>query len=121
MVLDCTAKDLFTNGGLEFKVRDWDRGIGGDDELGSVFVPAEVLYNCFEDSQEFKINPPKGKADEAGYISIRCRPPHLGDKEDYRKAKAPLAKLRGSGPGVSSAEVRIFWLVSFVLCLDFCV
>ena len=93
-VLDCSTKeDLFTNGGLTFKVRDWDRGIGGDDDLGSAFVPADTLYNYFEDTKEFKIDPPKGKADEAGFITIRCRAATLGDRENLKKAKSPMGAI----------------------------
>ena len=95
--------ELFKNGGLELKIKDWDR-VGKNDDLGSAFIPATTLYNVAGDETfEYKIDPPKGRSDEAGFITIRCRPATLGDKEDYKRYKNPFRYVKA----VSSLEVSI--------------
>ena len=83
-VLDMPAMELYGKKGIQLKVKDWDRGIRGDDDLGTVNIPADTLYNFGEDTKEFKLDPPPGKSDHAGYISIRCT--EIGAEErDSRK------------------------------------
>lgn len=69
-VIDCSISELFGAGGVYIKVMDWDRGIGGDDDLGSVQISGEALYNCDEE-QEFRLDSPPGKNEDAGFIIIK--------------------------------------------------
>lgn len=92
-ILECGSKEeLFKNGGLEFKIKDWNR-VGRDDDLGSAFVPAESIFDASDEILEFKIEPPKGHAEVAGFISIHCRPATLGDKDDYKKSRGFLRNV----------------------------
>jgi Ca2+-dependent lipid-binding protein len=85
-ILDVQPKEVFENGGLEFKIKDWDKlHLGANDDLGSVRVPAKALYQSSWE-KEFKIDPPEGKEDtEAGYITIIVREATNLDKESLRK------------------------------------
>ena len=96
-ILSCSAKELFGKGGVEFKVKDWDR-IGKNDELGSVVVSGETLYTFVSEQegvlQELKLDPPKGKGEAAGFLSVKFRAPTLGDREDMKKAASLVGKIR---------------------------
>lgn len=93
-VLDCTAMDLFSKGGLVFKIKDWDRGIGGNDEMGSVKIPAETLYNFGPEPREYPIDPPPGKSDAAGFLTLSCVQISAAQR-DERKKGGFLKRLRG--------------------------
>ena len=97
-VLDCTAMDLYTKRGLVFKIKDWDRGLGGDDDLGTVHVPAETLYNFGTEEKEFPIDPPQGKSDAAGFLKLRCTQISAAER-DERKKGGFFKRLRGVGGG----------------------
>lgn len=94
-VLDCTAMDLYSKRGLLFKIKDWDRGIGGNDDLGTVRVPAETLYNFGQETKEFPINPPTGKSDSAGFLTLRCSE-ITSMERDERKKGGFLKRLRSN-------------------------
>ena len=95
-VLDCTAMDLYSKRGLVFKVKDWDRGIRGNDDLGTVQVPADTLYNFGTGEKEFPIVPPSGKLDAAGFLTLRCSRISASER-DARKKGGFFKKFRGGG------------------------
>jgi len=119
-ILTCPASDLFQAGGLTFKVKDWDR-IGSNDDLGAVIVPAPTLYCCLEkEEQEFKILPPKGHGEDAGFITIRWRRATLGDKEDWKHDHGLLAKV-----GINSKTAENYYYspdkadtIDIMKCID---
>jgi len=93
-VLDCPVMELYAKNGIFVKVKDWDRGIGGDDDLGSLQIPADVLYDFGSEAKEFKIDPPSGKSDAAGFITIRCNPISAAER-DARKKGGMFSRLTG--------------------------
>jgi hypothetical protein len=80
-VIDVSSADLFYGGGILLKVKDWDRGVSGDDDLGTVQISGEELYMCEE--KEYPIVPPKGHNEDAGYITV-CSS-QISEGEDSRK------------------------------------
>ena len=89
-VLENPAKDVFEAGGLEFKIKDWDR-VGSNDDLGTVIVPAKTLYESWEGTKEMKILHPSGKeGQEAGYITLFVRDATDLDKQSLKKEKKSL-------------------------------
>ena len=111
-ILTCTAKELFENEGLVFKVKDWDR-IGSNDDLGHVKVPAATLYAMVDEAEEkeFAISPPKGHGDAAGFLTIRCRPPTLGDREDYKAAKSRVRRSPKEAASLKAEAVDVSGIV----------
>ena len=101
-VFDTTEKELNDNKGLVFKVKDWDR-IGSNDELGQVTVSAETLLQATAgEDMELTITPPTGReTEQAGFITLRCRPA----TEEDRKPKSGLLQRfglkGGEWPGTS--------------------
>lgn len=77
--------ELYGKRGISLKVKDWDRGFGGNDDLGSVDIPADIIYNFGPDVKEFKLDPPSGKNDEAGYVSIRCSVISAAERDSRKK------------------------------------
>lgn len=71
------------NAGLTFKVKDWDR-VGANDDLGEVIVDHEALYSGTGENLNLKIKPPKGSKEDAGTLTIRCRPATDEDKADLK-------------------------------------
>eukprot|EP00546_Thalassionema_frauenfeldii_P020474 CAMPEP_0178902658 /NCGR_PEP_ID=MMETSP0786-20121207/4727_1 /TAXON_ID=186022 /ORGANISM="Thalassionema frauenfeldii, Strain CCMP 1798" /LENGTH=1315 /DNA_ID=CAMNT_0020573949 /DNA_START=59 /DNA_END=4006 /DNA_ORIENTATION=- len=72
-ILDVPTMDLFQKQGLQLKVKDHDPLFSKNEGLGTVDVSADELYNFIsEDSKEFKIDPPSGKSDDAGYLTLKC-------------------------------------------------
>ena len=59
-LLTCSKVELAGAQGILIQVVDWDRGFGGDDDLGWVQVQAEDLYECKE--QEYPLHPPDGQS-----------------------------------------------------------
>lgn len=104
-VLDCPAMDLFTKNGISVAVKDWDRGIGGNDELGSVDIAPEILYEFGEEAREFKLNPPKGKSDNAGFVTLRCTQISSSER-DARKKGGFFSKI-GAKKDLSRGEVSL--------------
>ena len=75
-LLEWAAYSLYNVGGLKLQVKDWDRGLGGNNPLGEARVAPEDLY-CISNGEprEYKIVPPTGRENEdAGYLTIRSRP-----------------------------------------------
>ena len=73
-VMELRPSEVRAHGGLVFKVKDWDRGIGGDDDLGTYTMDADTLYKCEGGNMEVKLKAPKGIGEDAGYLTIRVRP-----------------------------------------------
>lgn len=96
-------------------MKDWDRGFGGNDELGSVFVAADTLYNFGEKPRELKLSPPKGHGEDAGFLTIRCRPPTLGDKESYKQLHSTFGRLVNTQEAEKVSNT-VIWLST--RCLD---
>ena len=72
-LLKTTAKDLFLSDGLLCLLLDFD-GIGKDERLGAVTVPAKTMYDAKGERMTFKIGPPPGKTDNPpGHMAIRIR------------------------------------------------
>eukprot|EP00980_Cylindrotheca_fusiformis_P028587 scaffold22613_cov126-Cylindrotheca_fusiformis.AAC.7 len=87
-VLDCSISELFGANGIYVKVKDWDRGVGGNDDLGSVQISAEALYECKE--QEFHLDPPPGKNEDAGYVTIRTTEIDEGQRDKLKRGILPF-------------------------------
>ena len=67
-------------------------------------IPADVLYSIGEyTALELKISPPRGHAEDAGHISVHCRPAEIGEKEIREKLaqgyKAVQRKVSGTWIG----------------------
>ena len=90
--------DLYSKRGLVFEIKDWDRGIGRDDDLGTVLVPADTLYNFGNIPREFQIDPPSGKSDAAGFIKIFCSEISAAER-DERKKGGFFKRMTGMGMG----------------------
>ncbi|CAB9497692.1 Multiple C2 and transmembrane domain-containing protein 1 [Seminavis robusta] len=82
-VLDANPAEVRQEGGILLKVKDYDM-FGKDDDLGEVLLEAKALYEATGEKTEVKLNPPKGKAEEAGFISFRCRPATADDRVQSR-------------------------------------
>jgi hypothetical protein len=98
-VLDCSISELFGANGIFIKVKDWDRGVGGNDDLGSLQITAESLYECQE--QEYHLDSPPGKMEDAGYITIRTTEIGEDERDDLKKGilsfgKPPIPGVFGS-------------------------
>jgi Ca2+-dependent lipid-binding protein len=74
-ILNTPARELWTKGGIELKVKEYIRGIGKDRVLGSAMVSANKLYNAPEGKMEIPL-------DTSGFVTIQIRKATLGDKED---------------------------------------
>ena len=87
-VLDIPKKDLYAKRGIQIKVMDWDRGLsrGGDDDLGTVYIYADALYNFGSEVKEFKLDHPSGKNKDAGYISVRCTQISPEERDSRKKS-----------------------------------
>lgn len=96
-VIDCCISELFGAQGIYVRVKDWDRGIGGNDDLGSVQISAEDLYACTE--KEYHLDSPPGKNEDAGYITIRTQAITPEEREKLKKGilnmvkKPPLPRM----------------------------
>ena len=101
-VLECSAQELHDADGLVFEVKDWDRGIGGNDPLGEAKVPFADLYSHkIVEGKEYPIAPPAEHAGkEAGYITVKCEP-----KTDENSPKQKTL-LRRVLPKMSTPEAR---------------
>ena len=101
---------------------DWDRGIGWDDDLGSVRISALELYNLEEGGtdKEYKLQPPPGKNEDAGYITIRSK--EISSEERDSRMRNLFSNLKGKvGPqtpslGYKSAGVsqKTFYILSCI-------
>ena len=108
-VLEKPAKEVFEAGGLEIKIKDWDR-IGKNDDLGTVRVDAKTLYGPWDSkSKELKIQHPSGKeGDEAGTITIFVRDATDLDKQSLKKEKKGLMAKIMKGELFALAHCSLF-------------
>ena len=121
-VLDMPATELYGKKGIQLKVKDWDRCFGGDDDLGTVNIPADTLYNFGDEVKEFKIDSPPGKSDDAGYISIRCTEISAEERDSRKKGFFGRKKKTSTFPLPSVAKLRIFCFThshTNIILLDF--
>ncbi|CAJ1942204.1 unnamed protein product [Cylindrotheca closterium] len=111
--LKCSAKALWSKGGLEFVVKDHDMGISAlgmtDDDLGYVRVPPQKLYDCNGEYMEFTLKPPRNSQGmtEAGTISIRARETKLEDTD--KKAALDVEAVAGIGRDSIMMDDRHQW------------
>ena len=88
--------EVYGQKGIQLKVKDWDRGFGGNDELGTANIPADTLYNFGTETREFKMDPPSGKKDDAGYISLR-----VSEIDETERDSRKKGFFRNRKPGTS--------------------
>ena len=88
-LLELNPAEVKVHGGILVKVYDWDR-LGKNDELGEVLLDTDTLYAAKGEKLELPLLPPKGKAEEAGFISIRVRP---ATEEDLKMNKNSMFDL----------------------------
>lgn len=109
--LECPKEELFGAGGILVEVSDYDRGMGKNDELGSVQISAQSLYKCKK--EEYHLDPPHGKNEDAGYVTIRVREMSTIDLTNYKSKGIipPLAENKeGTSPmGMHNRTKKILW------------
>jgi len=75
-LLTIGTRDLLLSEGLLCVVKDFDK-VGGNETLGSVYIPPKTIYESKGERLEFKLGPPPGKLESdvavPGYLAIRCR------------------------------------------------
>eukprot|EP00547_Thalassionema_nitzschioides_P004044 CAMPEP_0194208036 /NCGR_PEP_ID=MMETSP0156-20130528/6606_1 /TAXON_ID=33649 /ORGANISM="Thalassionema nitzschioides, Strain L26-B" /LENGTH=402 /DNA_ID=CAMNT_0038934921 /DNA_START=77 /DNA_END=1285 /DNA_ORIENTATION=- len=82
-VLNVTARKLFGNEGLLFKLIDFDL-LSSDDPIGEVQVSAEDLIVMDGEETEYEVTPPADRANEyAGQMTIRVQYANDEDREHY--------------------------------------
>mmetsp|Transcript_27422 Transcript_27422/g.41740 ORF Transcript_27422/g.41740 Transcript_27422/m.41740 type:complete len:868 (-) Transcript_27422:89-2692(-) len=111
-------KGLFITGSLTFKIKDYTQNlVKGNDELGYAQIPALKLYHL-EGEHEFPISPPQGRADDAGFITIRVgNPNNDGAKKDDKEKLQKDSTLGPPGEegfneineAIEKSEGRIIW------------
>lgn len=122
-----------TSGDLVLKVKDWDL-IGKNDELGQVQVSVSQLYaEAASDNShnnktglELAIVPPKGREKEdAGTLTIRCRPATQQDLEQQQQNKShrgpvlqvPSLPIFKSTPPVAAKD-QLSFFIEIVSCRE---
>jgi len=93
-VIDCSISELFGNGGIYIKVKDWDRGVGGNDNMGSVQISAEDLYALEE--KEYHLDSPPGKLEDAGFITLKTSA--ITEEERDKLSKGILSMVKKGAP-----------------------
>lgn len=78
-VLGARPSEVRAGGGITFRVKDYDR-FGSNDDLGSAVLDPDTFFKCEGGNMELKLSPPKGIGEDAGYITIRCRPATKSDR-----------------------------------------
>ena len=99
-VMEAKPSEVRANGGLVFKVKDWDR-VGSNDDLGTFTMDADTLYKCEGGNMEVKLKAPKGIGEDAGYMTIRCRPATASDQAVRKSLFGGMGKhlsLQDYGP-----------------------
>ncbi|CAJ1963811.1 unnamed protein product [Cylindrotheca closterium] len=102
-VIDCSISELLEAKGILVRAVDWDRGFGGDDDLGWVQISPESLYQC--NVQEYRLNPPYGKNEDAGYVTIRTTAISAAERDEHAKGILAFAS-KPAGPPVASATIE---------------
>jgi len=114
-IMEESKNEVIANGGLVFKIKDWDR-IGKNSTLGEVVVDADTLYDSKGDNMNLKINPPKGSSDDGGIITIRCRPATEKDREMCSRG-FPKSLEKGFAPSTMEfGNLDLSLLVEVVSC-----
>lgn len=115
-ILQETPAAVKENGGLVFKVKDWDR-VGKNDDLGEVVLDHDTLYNSTGASNiVLKLKPPKGVSEEAGTLTLRCR---LATDEDiavYKKGFLDVFKKAVTPSTKEFGDLDLSLLVEVVSC-----
>ena len=83
-ILDCSISKLFGSKGIKIMVKDHSLGPTTNEELGSVQISAESLYECKE--QEYHLESPSGRQEDAGFVKLRCM--EISEKEKIEVKKA---------------------------------
>ena len=78
-VLDVATRELTENGGMIFKVKDYDF-LGRNDSIAQVTVPTETILKAEGERLEFVLKSPIGQGD-AGFIALRFRPATNYDRQ----------------------------------------
>ena len=104
------------NGGLVFKVKDWDR-VGKNEDLGQVVLDYDTLYNATGAANiVLKLKPPKGVSEEAGTLTLRCRPATEEDMAMYKKGFLDVFKKAATPSTKEFGDLDLSLLVEVVSC-----
>lgn len=115
-ILQETPAAVKENGGLVFKVKDWDR-VGKNDDLGEVVLDHDRLYNSAGASNiVLKLKPPKGVSEEAGTLTLRCRPATDEDIAVYKKGFLDVFKKAVTPSTKEFGDLDLSLLVEVVSC-----
>lgn len=87
-------------------VKDYSLGPSANEELGSVQISAESLYECKE--QEYHLNSPPGKKEDAGYVTVRCSEITEEERVEFKKANKSVMdiSMKPPIPGIFSSSKR---------------
>ena len=87
-------------------VKDYSLGPSSNEELGSVQISAESLYECKE--QEYHLNPPPGKKEDAGYVTVRCSEITEEERIEIKKATKSVLdmSIKPPIPGIFTSSKR---------------
>lgn len=115
-ILQETPAAVKGNGGLVFKVKDWDR-VGKNDDLGEVTVDHDTLYNSTGMSNMvLKLNAPKGVSEEAGSLTLRCRPATDEEIAMSKKGFLDVFKKVATPTTTEFGDLDLSLLVEVVSC-----
>ena len=112
-VVEKSTADLKKHGGILFKVKDYDL-VGNNDDLGEILVDPETLFAATGEKMELKLNPPKGHAEEAGFITLRIRP---ATEEDKATTKSIFGGMSAK-PRTDYGPKDLALLMEIVSCWD---
>jgi len=121
-VIDCSISELYGSQGIFISVKDWDRGVGGNDHLGSVRISAEDLYACTE--KEYHLDSPPGKNEDAGFITLRTEAITEEERETRKKGllsvvkKPPIPKLLSFQNKKKEGAIDTTLVIEVVSCKD---
>lgn len=105
-IIDCSVSELFGANGVLFKVIDYDGGIiSGDDELGSVQIPATTMYECQQ--EEYHLDPPVGRNEDPGYVTIRITEISKEERDLHKRGKLSAPLQRSMPAGLNTSESRV--------------
>lgn len=112
-LLEANPAEVKHSGGIVLKVKDWDRGVGANDDLGEVVVDADTLYDAKGEKIELALSPPKGKAEDAGFITIRVRHATAEDMEMKKKSMFDVFQEKAA-PKVDYGEPDLSLMIEIV-------
>lgn len=82
-IMDIATKEIKENGGVLFKVKDYDM-IGSNDDLCEATVSAEKILEASGERMEVQM---KSNGRDAGFIAIRIRPATNYDRDFLKNLK----------------------------------